>query len=259
MEVGGGIGCSCEEAGDGARQVPCRVVRPSSRWLLLLSLFEGVSLFFSFKKNGFSRLHTSKNKQWPSERSLSPTASQHWHGPPLSVSPQCTHPIQLAGVIGLAGRVSICNLNTVTRPHIFLLSSYFLPHCIFSPALAAFPGNTVLLLTSLQHSSGFSLFWWWWWWGVSGGWWDVRKISSAQSVVSSGEVKAAGALQWCRGARGEWKTEGSGRHSAAVGKLRDQVTLAGGKFTSLAISVKGCEDGRRAAGDWLSFVPGGVG
>lgn len=107
------------------------------------------------KKNGLSHLHTSKNKQWSSERSFGPTASQHWHSPALSVSPQCTHPIQLAGVIGLAGRVSICNLNTVTRPHIFLLSPYFLPHCISSLSLAVFPGNTVLLLTSLQHSSVF--------------------------------------------------------------------------------------------------------
>lgn len=53
--------------------------------------------------------------------------------------------------------------------------------------------------------------------------------------------------------------EGSVRQSAAVGKLRDQVTLAGGKFTSLAIRVKGCEDGRRAACDWLSLIPGGAG
>lgn len=58
---------------------------------------------------------------------------------------------------------------------------------------------------------------------------DVRKISSAQSD----EVEAASGAA----------SGGSARQSAAVGKLRDQVTLAGGKFTSLAISVKGCEDG----------------
>lgn len=53
--------------------------------------------------------------------------------------------------------------------------------------------------------------------------------------------------------------EGSARHSAAEGKLRDQVTLAGGRFTSLTVSVRGSEDGRPAAGDWLSLVPAGVG
>lgn len=64
----------------------------------------------------------------------------------------------------------------------------------------------------------------------------MKKISSAQSVVSSGEVKASAALQWCRGGG----RRRSSCQSAALGKLRDQVTLAGGKkFASLAISAKG--------------------
>lgn len=68
----------------------------------------------------------------------------------------------------------------------------------------------------------------------------MKKISSAQPVVSSGEVKASGALQWCRGRGIGGRRRGSSRQSAALGKLKDQVTLAGGKkFASLAISAKG--------------------
>lgn len=89
------------------------------------SQFSSASLF----DDGFSRLHTSNSQQWPSQGNFGPAASHHWHSPALSVSPQCTRPIQLAGVIGLAGRAIICNLNTVTGPHIFFLCSHFPPHC----------------------------------------------------------------------------------------------------------------------------------
>lgn len=78
----------------------------------------------------------------------------------------------------------------------------------------------------------------------------MKKISSAQSVVSSGEVKASGALQWCRG-RGEGGAEGKLLSVSGSGKVKGSSDF-GGREKNLFLwpsPPRGCENGATCSGE----------
>lgn len=150
---------------------------------------------------------------------------------PTTVSQHCTQPIQLAGVIGLAGGVIICNLNTVTGPHIILLCSHFPPHCLGSPAPAT------LLLTSLQHSSSVFLG------EGGGGGGGVRQGERCEENKLGSGCRLIREGKGCRRFGGVEGQERSGRRREVLvsqrlwESLRDHVALAGEKFTSLTVRM----------------------
>lgn len=73
----------------------------------------------------------------------------------------------------------------------------------------------------------------------------MKKISSAQSVVSSGEVKASGALQWCRGVEGKLLSV------SGSGKVKGSSDF-GGREKNLLLwpsAPRGCENGATCSGE----------